>query len=129
MVVILSQEGGGGIMPTDTFPTASSDLFGNPVTANLYGVPAFFSGDTPIDAIQAAFYAYARTLRQSQQPEQRIRSTRELYKIFGRLPGQPSEGEAAGTPPIFDTTGGPDIPGRPGEPSGGAGQLPGLTPT
>lgn len=47
---------------TDTMPMAGSD-FMNPISANLFNVPAFFSGDTPIAATQAALRAYAQALQ------------------------------------------------------------------
>jgi len=48
-------------MITDTLPVAGTD-FQNPISANLFGVPAFFSGDTPISAIQRSFQAWAASL-------------------------------------------------------------------
>jgi len=52
-------------MPTtDTMPTIG--LGWNPVTANLYGVPAFFSGDTPLSAVVRALQVKALQQGQGQ---------------------------------------------------------------
>jgi hypothetical protein len=55
-------------MITDTLPQAGTD-FMNPITANLFNAPAYFSGDTPLSAIERAFSVWAASLAPQQLPD------------------------------------------------------------
>ncbi len=121
---------------TDTLPMAGSD-FMNPIAANLFNVPAFFSGDTPIRAAQAALRAYAQGL-QSPPPwragmpipegcEVITFRGRQVLRCRGREQAPVVIGEESQQPDLRDQYPGIPLPprgGTPGIPEGAPGAPP-----
>jgi hypothetical protein len=115
-------------MATDTMPQlASAERIGwSPITANLYGVPAFLSGDTPLSSIQNFYRAYvqgqgrSRTLDECLAagggPEclnydpQRPTSGRDWEKAIRGIPGQTGPTTQAPYTPPFIPDGGITAP-------------------
>lgn len=121
----------------------------NPVESNLYGVPAFFSGDTPLNALAAYVDAYTQAHAPAGNaqvtnpgnanpwtPGQPVPPGYKVVIVRGRqvlariqtqaeqIFGVPSTGPF--TPPIFDTTQTPQLPAPGAQQAPEVNQLPDL---